>query len=110
MNEGRELIEALGQIEKEKGIDKEILLEAIENSLLAACKNEYGKSDNIKVVINRDNGKVLVFSEKTVVEEVEDKVTEISLADAKLMDAHYELGVFVILVVCPKSGLYQSAS
>ena len=45
MNEGRELIEALGQIEKEKGIDKEILLEAIENSLLAACKNEYGKSD-----------------------------------------------------------------
>ena len=43
MNEGRELIEALNQIEKEKGIDKEVLLEAIENSLLAACKNEYGK-------------------------------------------------------------------
>ena len=42
MNEGRELIEALAQIEKEKGIDKEILLEAIENSLVAACKNEYG--------------------------------------------------------------------
>lgn len=103
MNEGRELIEALGQIEKEKGIDKEILLEAIENSLLAACKNEYGKSDNIKVVINRDNGKVLVFSEKTVVEEVEDKVTEISLADAKLMDAHYELGDIVQIEVTPRN-------
>lgn len=103
MNEGRELIEALGQIEKEKGIDKEILLEAIENSLLAACKNEYGKSDNIKVVINRDNGKVLVFSEKTVVEEVEDKVTQISLADAKLKDAHYELGDIVQIEVTPRN-------
>lgn len=103
MNEGRELIEALGQIEKEKGIDKEILLEAIENSLLAACKNEYGKSDNIKVVINRDNGKVLVFSEKTVVEEVEDKVTEISLADAKLKDAHYDLGDIVQIEVTPRN-------
>lgn len=79
------------------------MLEAIENSLLAACKNEYGKSDNIKVVINRDNGKVLVFSEKTVVEEVEDKVTEISLADAKLMDAHYELGDIVQIEVTPRN-------
>lgn len=103
MNEGRELIEALGQIEKEKGIDKEILLEAIENSLLAACKNEYGKSDNIKVVINRDNGKVLVFSEKTVVEEVFDAVTEISLADAKLKGAHYDLGDIVQVEVTPRN-------
>ena len=84
MNEGRELIEALAQIEKEKGISKEILLEAIESSLVAACKNEYGKSDNIRVIINRDNGKVLVYAEKTVVEEVEDPVTQISLANAKL--------------------------
>ena len=65
MNEGRELIEALAQIEKEKGIDKEILLEAIENSLVAACKNEYGKADNIRVIINRDNGKVLVFADNS---------------------------------------------
>ena len=103
MNEGRELIEALNQIEKEKGIDKEVLLEAIENSLLAACKNEYGKSDNIKVVINRDTGKVLVYSEKTVVEEVSDKITEISLADAKLKDPHYELGDIVHVEVTPRN-------
>ena len=45
MNEGKELIKALDDIEKEKGISKHILLEAIENSLVAACKNEYGKAD-----------------------------------------------------------------
>ena len=103
MNEGRELIEALAQIEKEKGIDKEILLEAIENSIVAACKNEYGKADNIRVIINRDNGKVLVFADKTVVEEVEDKVTQISIADAKLLNAKHELGDVVQIEVTPRN-------
>ena len=51
MDSNKELIEALNQIEKEKDISKDILIEAIENSLLAACKNQYGKSDNIKVSI-----------------------------------------------------------
>ncbi len=103
MNEGRELIEALAQIEKEKGISKEILLEAIESSLVAACKNEYGKSDNIRVIINRDNGKVLVYAEKTVVEEVEDPVTQISLANAKLKDAKCDLGDIVQVEVTPRN-------
>ncbi len=103
MNEGRELIEALEQIEKEKGIDKEILLEAIENSLMAACKNEYGKADNIRVIINRDTGSVLVYAEKTVVEKVEDPLTEISLADAKLRDEKYELGDIVQVEVTPRN-------
>ncbi len=103
MNEGRELIEALAQIEKEKGVSKEILLEAIESSLVAACKNEYGKSDNIRVIINRDNGKVLVYAEKTVVEEVEDPVTQISLANAKLKDPKYDLGDIVQVEVTPRN-------
>ena len=59
MNNGHELIEALNQIEKEKGISKDILLEAMENSLVAACKNEYGKADNIRVNIDRETGEVL---------------------------------------------------
>ncbi len=84
-------------------IDKEILLEAIENSLVAACKNEYGKADNIRVIINRDNGKVLVFADKTVVEEVEDKVTQISIADAKLLNAKHELGDVVQIEVTPRN-------
>jgi len=103
MNEGRELIEALAQIEKEKGIDKEILLEAMENSLVAACKNEYGRADNIKVNIDRETGKVLVWAEKTVVEEVVEPLTEISLANAKLKDANFELGDIVQIEVTPKN-------
>lgn len=103
MNEGHELIEALNQIEKEKGISKEILLEAIENSLVAACKNEFGKADNIRVIINRENGKVLVYAEKIVVEEVEDPITQISLANAKLKDSKFDLDDIVQVEVTPRN-------
>ena len=80
----KELIEALDLIEKEKDISKEVMLEAIENSLLAACKNEFnGKVDNIHVNINRENGAVSVYAEKTIVEEVVDPDEEITLEEAK---------------------------
>ena len=61
-----ELLEALTVLEKEKDISKETMLEAIENSLLTACKNHFGKSDNIKVVMNHDTGEYKVIAEKTV--------------------------------------------
>ena len=64
MDNNKELIEALKQIEKEKDISKEILLEAIENSFVAACKNHFGKADNIKVNIDRDSGEVSVYAER----------------------------------------------
>ena len=95
MNEGKELIKALDDIEKEKGISKDILLEAIENSLVAACKNEYGKADNIRVTMNRETGEVKVFADKTVVEEVEDPEMEISVADARLKNKFYDPGDIV---------------
>ena len=80
----KELIEALDLIEKEKDISKEVMLEAIENSLLAACKNEFnGKVENIHVNINRENGAVSVYAEKTIVEEVFDPDEEITLEEAK---------------------------
>lgn len=91
----KELIEALDILEKEKDISKDTLLEAIENSLLTACKNHFGKADNVKVTINRETGDFKVVAEKTVVEEVTDDVTEISLANAKLKDPRYELGDIV---------------
>ena len=91
----KELIEALNLLEKEKDISKDTLLEAIENSLLTACKNHFGKADNVKVTINRDTGDFKVIAEKTVVEEVTDDVTEISLVNAKLKDPRYELGDIV---------------
>ncbi len=88
----KELMEALDILEKEKNISKETLLEAIENSLITACKNHFGKSDNIKVYINSETGDFAVYAQKTVVEQVEDEVTEISLEKAKMMDSKYELG------------------
>lgn len=90
-----ELIEALNILEKEKDISKDTLLEAIENSLITACKNHFGKSDNIKVYIDRNTCDFSVFAEKTVVETVEDPVLEISLAHAKLIDSKYEIGDIV---------------
>lgn len=88
----KELIEALNSLEKEKDISKDTLIDAIENSLLTACKNHFGKADNIKVTINRETGDFKVIAEKTVVEEVEDEVTQISLADAKIRDIRYNIG------------------
>ena len=87
-----ELIEALNVLEQEKNISKETLLEAIEQSLLQACKNHFGKADNVKVNINPETGDFSVFAEKTVVEHVEDPVLEISLTNAKMIDSTYGLG------------------
>lgn len=98
-----EFILALNQIEKEKGISKEILIEAIENSLITACKNNYGTSQNIKVIIDRENGDVNVYAEKEVVEKVEDPNLTISLEQAKEIDNSYELGDIVNIEVTPKN-------
>ncbi|WP_343209004.1 transcription termination factor NusA [Anaerolentibacter hominis] len=98
-----ELMEALDQIEKEKNISKEILIEAMENSLVAACKNHFGKADNIKVNINRETGEVGVFAEKEIVEEVEDALTQISVEEAKVKYPKNELGDVVNIVVTPKN-------
>lgn len=87
----RELIEALNTLEKEKDISKDILLEAIENSLITAYKNHFGKADNVKVFIDRENGDFSVFAEKKVVETVEDEAIEISLANAKMINPKYDL-------------------
>lgn len=94
-NDSQELLEALTILEKEKNISKEVLLEAIENSLLTACKNHFGKADNIKVEMNPDTCEYHVYAEKTVVEEVEDPVLEISLAEARMKESTYEVGDIV---------------
>ena len=95
----KELLEALEQVEKEKNISKETLLEAIENSLLTACKNHFGKADNVKVNINPSTGDFSVYAEKEVVEQLDpeegDPMLQISLAEAKMMDPKYDLGDIV---------------
>ncbi len=87
-----ELLEALECLEREKDISRETMLEAIENSLIIACKNHFGKADNVKVEMNHDTCEYKVYAEKNVVETVEDSVVEISLIDAKMIDSKYELG------------------
>ena len=88
----KELMEALDILEKEKEISKETLFEAIENSLITACKNHFGKSDNIKVEINRETCDFVVYAEKEVVETVEDSVVQITLADAQEISKKAKLG------------------
>ncbi|MCR4721178.1 MAG: transcription termination factor NusA [Lachnospiraceae bacterium] len=105
MDANKELIEALDILEKEKEISKEVMLEAIETSLLAACKNQFGKSDNIKVTISRTTGAVSVIAQKTVVAEVTDPSLEISLDDATALYPADEIkeGDIINVEVTPKN-------
>ena len=98
-----ELLEALTILGKEKDISKETLLDAIENSLINACKNHFGKADNIKVIMDRETCDYQLIQEKTVVDEVMDDVEEISLEDAKNIDKKYEIGDIVQIPVESKS-------
>ena len=97
-----ELLEALNILEQEKNISKDTLLEAIENSLVTACKNHFGTSDNVKVSIDPETCEFHVFQEKTVVENVEDPVEQISLVNAKMINSKYEIGDVVNIEVQSK--------
>ena len=98
-----ELLEALNILEKEKDISKETLLDAIENSLINACKNHFGKADNIKVVMDRATCEYAVFAEKTVVKDVGDDLEEISLQDAKEINSKLKKGDVVQVPIESKS-------
>ena len=87
-----ELKEALEILGKERNIPKEALLEAIESSLLTACKNHFGKADNCTVSIDRDTYDYRIIQTKTVVDKVEDPVEQISLPDAMLINKNVQLG------------------
>src|SRR2546429_181289 len=88
----RELISVIEQIGREKGIDKEILFEALESALLSASRKSLGPADNVRMHIDRKSGDLRVYCRKKVVEEVTDDKLEISLADAKALNREAELG------------------
>jgi len=90
-----ELMEALDTLEREKDISKEVLLEAIENSLITAYRNNFGKAENVKVEIDKKSGDFYIYASKTVVKDVQDSTIEISLEDAKLVDDKYKEGDIV---------------
>ncbi len=88
----KELMEALDILEREKEISKETLFEAIENSLITAYKNHFGKADNVKVEIDRNTCDYFCYAEKEVAEEIEDPVMQISPEEAKEFDPTAKIG------------------
>lgn len=88
----QEFILALKQLESEKGIREDVILEALETALISSYKKNYGTSQTVDVTIDRDTGEISVSAEKTVVDEVMDDQMEISLEDAKKINPRLEIG------------------
>ncbi|MGI6698024.1 MAG: transcription termination/antitermination protein NusA [Clostridiales bacterium] len=99
----QEFMQALEQIEKEKGISKEVLKEAIEAALVSAYKKNFGSSQNVDVNIMEETGDIRVFSKKTVVENPDSTFTEISLEDARNISPKAQLGDILEIEVTPKN-------
>jgi N utilization substance protein A len=98
-----ELIQALVELEKERGIPKEVLIDAIESALKTAYKKNFGSSQNVEVQMNSETGDVKVFSRKIVAEEVSDVKTEISLEEARLIDSGVQMGDEIEVEVTPSN-------
>lgn len=98
-----ELLGALKELEKEKGISLDILLEAIEAALLSAYKRNFGSKQNARVHVDRETGEYKVFTQRTVTENVEDPRTEISVEEARKIDPRYEPGDVVEFEVTPEN-------
>lgn len=96
------LFEAIDYLEKEKGISKEVLLEALEAALISAYKKNFQSATNVRIDISEEEGSMRVFSRKTVVNEIEDSQNEISLGEALEIDPNYELDDIIEVEVTPK--------
>ncbi len=97
------MFEAIDYLEKEKGIDKEILIEALEAALISAYKRNFKSATNVRVDINPEAEKMQIFARKTVVEEVENPQEEIGLAEAKEIDPNYELDDIIEVEITPQN-------
>ena len=97
-----ELIRALDQLEKERGIEKDVLVEAIEAALVSAYKKNFGTSQDVRVSIDRETGEVKVFALKRVTAEPEDDNSEISLEEAMKLDPRYEEEDIAEIEVTPR--------
>lgn len=97
-----EFIEALSEIEREKGISKDLLIDAIEAAMISSYKRNFNTAQNVRVDINRQTGVISVFARKTVVEDVLDPRLEISLTAAREINQNYQLGDIVEIEVTPR--------
>ncbi len=98
-----EFINALNAIEKERGINKEILIDAVENALISAYRRNFGTSNNVRAEVDRDTGEIQLFASKSVVEVVENPHSEISLENARKINTLYEAGDVLEEEVKPKN-------
>lgn len=98
-----DLLDALTALEEQKGISREVLIEAIEAALVTAYKRNFNQAQNVRVDLNLDTGSMVVYSRKDVVEEVEDDRLEISLEDAKMINPVYEVGDVLEQEVTPRN-------
>jgi N utilization substance protein A len=98
----REFIMAVEELEKEKEISKELLIEAIESALVSAYKKNYGTSQNVRVNIDKETGDIDVFMRKDIVEVAEDDLTEVSIEDAREIDIKYQIGDVLEIQVTPR--------
>ncbi|MFS8650504.1 MAG: transcription termination factor NusA [Caldibacillus sp.] len=96
-----ELLDALDTLEKEKGISKDILIQAIEDALVSAYRKNFNQAQNVRTHFDRTTGVIKVFARKEVVEEVEDPRLQISLEEARQLDPNYEIGDIVEIEVTP---------
>ncbi len=101
--DSKELISALEELEKERGISKEYMLESLENALVMAYKRNFDSAENVKVTMDKDTGEVHVYSVKEIVDEVEDQNLQISLEDAKNINKKLKLGDTVNIEIIPKN-------
>jgi transcription termination/antitermination protein NusA len=97
----REFIQAVEDLEREKSISKDLLIDAIESALVSAYKKNYGTSQNVRVNIDRETGDIDVFMRKDIVEEVVDPFVEVAVAEAKEIDQDYEVGDVIEYQVTP---------
>ena len=98
-----EFFSALDVMAKERRINKEVLFSAIESALISAYKKNFGKTANVRAMIDPEKGKVEVYSIKTVVENVQDPLCEMTLSEARTIRPQYELGDLVEVPVTPKN-------
>ncbi|MCR5034731.1 MAG: transcription termination factor NusA [Clostridia bacterium] len=97
-----DFMDAINDLVKEKGITKDVIMEAIESALVSAYKKNYGTAANVRAEMNEETGDVEVLMQKDVVEEVEDDATQISLEEAQEIDPRYQVDDIVEYQVTPK--------
>lgn len=101
--DNKQLIVAIQELEKEKGIKKDYLLDSIESALLTAYKRNYNSQENVKVVVDRETGASHLYSVKEVVEHAENPILQISLEEARKIDKEAQIGGTVDVELVPKN-------